>query len=95
MAEIAIYPVTLAQRDETYSVSMSKDREIAIGMEESIQIIHADTYQGDYVVIPKADEETILETRDKTLTDNVTVTKVPFFETHSDTGTTVFIASEV
>lgn len=95
MADIAIYPVTMAEMDETYHVGIQDDEIIAIGMDSSIQIIHTDIYQGDYTVIPKAHEATILETRDKTLTDNVTVTKVPFHETSNLSGTTIFIASEV
>lgn len=52
-------------------------------------------YQGPYLVIPKAYDEQILETRGKAMRDDVTVTKVPFYETHNESGTTVCIAMEV
>lgn len=52
-------------------------------------------YQGPYLVIPKAYDEQILETRGKAMKDDVTVTKVPFYETHNESGTTVCIAMEV
>ena len=87
--------VRIAEQDETYAVKIRADETVDVTMEESIQIVQADMYDGDYIVIPKAHEETILETRDKTMTDNVTVRRVPYYETHSETGTTVFIASEV
>ena len=52
-------------------------------------------YEGDYIVIPKADSATVLPTRDKMLWDDVTVTKIPYYETANPTGDTVYIASEV
>lgn len=54
-----------------------------------------DEYTGKYMVVPLADEEQILETKNKKMTDNVTVKKVPYFETSNEDGTTVYIASEV
>ncbi len=85
MADRAVYPVTISERDQTFIV----------GMETAIQIVRAETYQGDYVVVPKAHEETILETRDLVMADDVTVKKVPYFETSNLSGKTVYIASEV
>ena len=52
-------------------------------------------YTGTYEVTPKADVTQVLPTADKTLTDNITVNKVPFYETHNEHGTTAYIAMEV
>ena len=52
-------------------------------------------YEGEYTVIPKANEPTVLETAGKTLNKDVTVTKIPYYETSNPTGDTVYIASEV
>ena len=53
-------------------------------------------YDGDYVVIPQADDAVVLETQSKLMTDDVTVTKIPYWETSNlSGGNTVFIASEV
>ena len=52
-------------------------------------------YHGDYIVTPKANEEVVLETSDKILTDDVTVLKIPYFETHNDYGETIYIGSEI
>ena len=54
-----------------------------------------ESYEGDYVVIPKADAATVLPTKDKTMQDDVTVQKIPYYETANPTGDTVYIASEV
>ena len=50
---------------------------------------------GEYTVIPKANAPTVLETAGKTLNKDVTVTKIPYYETSNPTGDTVYIASEV
>lgn len=52
-------------------------------------------YTGEYTIIPKADEAQILQTKDKRMTDDLTVTKVPYFETSNEHGKTIYIASEV
>lgn len=55
-----------------------------------------DPYTGEYVITPKAWEEQVLETKHKTMLDDVTVLRVPYYETHNTTnGLTAYIASEV
>lgn len=56
---------------------------------------HTQEYEGPYVVVPDAHYDQILETSGKKMSDNVTVTKVPFHETHNESGTTIYIAMEV
>lgn len=51
-----------------------------------------DDYSGAYEVTPMADTEQVLATRNKHMTDDVTVHKVPYYETTNDHGTTVYIA---
>lgn len=89
------YKFTIAERDQTFSFGMPKTEEMTFDSTLAIQLINTDSYMGDYVVIPKAHEEVILETKDKTMADDVTVRKVPYYETSNQTGTTVYIASEV
>ena len=57
--------------------------------------VGGDPYQGDYVVTPKANSQTVLETRGKTMSENVTVVEIPYFETSNISGNTVYIANEV
>lgn len=53
-------------------------------------------YDGDYVVTPKANDQTVLETDGLYMRDNVVVLEVPYFETSNlQNGYTVYIGSEV
>lgn len=53
-------------------------------------------YEGAYEVTPRAHDPVILSTRSKTMTDDVTVLKVPYYETSNIyDGKTVFIAEDI
>lgn len=53
-------------------------------------------YDGDYIVTPKAYDQTVLETDGLYMRDNVVVLEVPYFETSNlQNGYTVYIGSEV
>lgn len=51
-------------------------------------------YAGPYDVTPKANEAQTLSTAGKQMTEDVTVAKVPYYETSNTSGTTVYIAEE-
>ena len=51
-------------------------------------------YQGDYLITPKARTEQTLETAGKTMTEDVTVLPVPYYEVSNVSGNTVYIAEE-
>lgn len=48
-------------------------------------------YTGEYEVIPDANDDQTLETRDKYLTGDVVVFKIPTYETSNNYGTTFII----
>ena len=52
-------------------------------------------YEGDYDVTPQAKSAVILPTKDRRLSRDVNVKKIPYYETSNQTGVTVYIASEV
>lgn len=52
-------------------------------------------YHGDYEVTPSASTAIILETGGLMMVEDVTVRKIPYYETSNITGKTVYIASEV
>ena len=52
-------------------------------------------YNGDYIVVPKPNEEQVLETKDKFLDDNVTVREIPFFKVSNNNGSTIYIGKEI
>lgn len=56
--------------------------------------VHIPTYDGNYHVVPKSTEQ-LLPTKDKQMTDNVTIKAIPYFETSNGTGIAIYIASEV
>lgn len=62
----------------------------------SIGDIHLDGgyefYKGDYVVTPKANENTILQTKDKIMEENVLVLDIPYYEVSNEDGITICIA---
>ena len=52
-------------------------------------------YEGAYEVTPKVEQQT-LPTKDKHMTDDVTIKSIPFFSVSNETGgNTVYIAREV
>lgn len=59
-------------------------------------VINAEIYDGEYVVHSEAHEVQILPTAHKQLTKNITVEKIPYFETSNlSDGITAYIGSEV
>lgn len=81
--------------DEQINISVSEEDTVSVNADVVITHAEADYYDGDYVVIPKAYNETVLETKDKLLTDDVTVEKIPYYKTSNESGYTVYIGSEV
>lgn len=53
--------------------------------EQFKEILGTETYKGDYTVIPKVEEQ-VMETKNKTMTDNVTVLKIPYSEVDNLSG---------
>ena len=56
-----------------------------------LTVIHTDPnpYLGPYVVIPKRRDQ-VLDTKDKTMTDDVTVKEVPWTEVSNPSGGTTY-----
>lgn len=66
------------------------------GLEDSVFTYQAPVYEGEYDITPKAYEEQVLQTKEKTLLENVTVQKVPYYEVSNGSGgNTVNIAIEI
>ena len=59
---------------------------LSIGTRQS-----ADYYDGPYDVVPKAWENQVLHTREKTMRRNVHVAEIPYYETSNPSGKTVYI----
>ena len=76
MSETAVYPVIMAESNQTFPVSMSLDEGIVVSIDESIQIVDADAYEGNYVVTP-ASVAQVLNTKDLMMTDDLIVEAIP------------------
>lgn len=70
----------------------SSNQRFSLGMEnvQAVKVIDVPPYDGDYIVTPKADEQT-LSTREKRMLDDVTIKSIPYVETSNVDGTTVYI----
>lgn len=88
---------TIGVTIETAKVSTDATAGVTVAFDPPVRTEYTggEPYEGEYVVIPKAEEAQILLTRNKVLADNVTVTRVPYFVTSNLYGDTVYIASEV
>lgn len=63
------------------------------GIPEMI-IVEPEIYTGQTVVVPSAYFEQELYTKDKLVKSNITVRKIPYYETTNDTGKTIYIGNE-
>lgn len=71
----------------------------SVGLKGKLSVpmyVGGDIYRGSYEVTPLAYLDQTLETRNKFLEDDVTVLKVPYYETSNIyDGKTVFIAEDI
>lgn len=67
---------------------------IAMGIGAEYKIQPIPEYAGPVTVTPRAYNEVVLATNGKLMTNDVTVHRVPYFETSNDSGETVYIAAE-
>lgn len=52
------------------------------------------SYQGEYIVTPKPFTNKVLETNGFRMTDDVTVLKIPYYQTSNESGYTIYIGGE-
>lgn len=63
---------------------------------KEISAAAGEPYTGPYTVTPRAYAETILPTKNKHLTDDVQVQKIPYYDvSNAAGGSTVYIAKEI
>lgn len=83
--------VTLFQHlSGTISVSQGLTGKISLGYE-----IHPELYDGQYEAIPMTTGQT-LQTRETFLTDDITITPIPYFDvSNTSGGSTIYIGSKI
>lgn len=79
--------------EEALDFVIDEDESLDFELDEYVNIAPIiDPYPGPYVVIPKTVDQ-VLETNNKRMTDDVTVTEIPYAEVGNQYGITVTIAS--
>ena len=87
--------MTLDKSKTVFTMALESNIEEAVlqnSMVINATIVDVPQYEGEYVIIPLADNDQVLETKDKLCTDDITVTKIPTFQTHNESGITFYIA---
>lgn len=69
--------------------TLSGDGEIISGV--IADYVTAPIYDGEYIITPDTENDIILPTNDKLMKNDVTVEKIPYYETSNISGVTVFI----
>ena len=71
------------------------DRSSITGAISLPKAVSGSPFAGPYEVTPSTADDIILETKKKTMLDDVTVFKIPYYETSNESGLTVYIGNEV
>lgn len=95
LAEPILINMSAEGTEEIPFTMMQFSESVNVELDSVLRLHHGyDYYTGSYVVTPKAFDEQTLYTQDLMMSDDVLVHRVPFYETHNDTGTTIYIAEE-
>ena len=89
--------LSVAGLSEEFKMEVKNDEEtILVDIDTVIVVATGETYTGPYDVIPVADGDILLETKNKHMLDNVKVHEIPYYEVSNPSGgETVYIAREV
>ena len=90
-------PMTVTVDTAALDMSVAEDTaSIGIGLDVVIVSGEYSYYEGEYVITPSAADAIVLPTESKVMQDDVTVRKIPYYETSNlSGGLTAYIASEV
>lgn len=79
----------------TFGALFSESENATADFEALVIASEAPIYDGEYTIVPKANREQILPTNGKRMTDDVSVTKIPYYQASNVSGDTVYIGMEV
>lgn len=72
----------------TIELKVEQEKEVVLKLDEGSM---PDPYHGEYIIYPKVDMEQQLKTKNKSMSDNVTVMEIPVSEVSNESGTTFII----
>lgn len=88
--------LTVSENQPVCSLTVDQltyENNLALDTVINAEIVNVDLYEGSYDVVSLADNDQTLDTKNKMCTDDITVRKVPYFETSNlSGGYTVYIA---
>lgn len=96
--------MTIIPLEVKVDVSIDNEINIEAVQDESIEMTldvaivegtGGEPYEGEYIITPLPYQETILQTKDKILSEDIRVLEIPYFETSNVSGLTIYIGSEV
>jgi hypothetical protein len=96
---IAELPIRINVRVDTNPIAIAyplvleaQNEQISFTTDTIFEITGGEKYEGEYIITPRAYDDQTLETKDKVCTDEITVLKVPKYETSNVSGgKTVYI----
>lgn len=94
MERVMVIPMRVAMTP-VINFSVQSPHTISFGLDTAIVAGGGQPYTGDYTVTPKAHAQTVLPTKRKVMSEDVTVLEIPYWETSNPNGKTVYIAEEV
>lgn len=88
--------VSIGIEEVSLRVDVNEDVDLSLDTAVNMSTVDAEHYTGGYIVEPSPSHDTVLDTHDKYMDDDVRVLQIPYFETRNDSGGfTVYIANQV
>ena len=94
-----VYELTVDKLLNEFELTVDKllnEFELIVDSDIIVKVANADDYEGEYVIIPLAYDQQVLDTKDKFCKENIIVKEVPLWETSNlSGGNTVYIAERL
>lgn len=80
------FTTTMGGLDQSFDANFDQIQEVTV--------VNGVPYEGEYGITPKIESQ-VLPTKNKVMTDDLTIREIPIYETSNQSGgTTVYIAKE-
>lgn len=88
-------PMTVSISNQNIDMTITQNNiNVPVGIGAKYVVDEAKSYEGPYNVTPKPFNSIILETNGLLMNDDVTIQKIPYYDTSNLYGTTIFIAED-
>lgn len=82
---------TISNNKLSVSASISEANKMTANLNFPEVVINSNIYDGEYIITPSTDTDQVLETKHTYLDGNVTVLKIPTYETSNEVGISFII----